>query len=380
MSANRKVNGRWMNRTDPNGSKPYFDYYPAPVERVTAYTRKYSKAPEVKGNLLTKIFLQLLVSGAMRLSWKMAYRLGGFIGLLLYRFRLRREVAMINLDIVYGRAKTKQEKEAIYKASLINLGRVIVNYLRLPFMGESFWRHNCEWKTEGRLKELMNRKKGALLLSGHIGMMDLAGGKLGLCGYPVAVVGKRIKNPAIDQFTIETRNALNLGTIAHRDSMGRILEGIRRGEAVAMALDQNMKTEQGVFIDWMGHTASSVRSAAYVARETGAPVLAGYMYQKGIDRFEVVATEEVTWEPLPDDPEEELRVNTQKQSNVIQKIIYDRPELWFWIHQRYRRQPEGVPNPYAHLESRKKKKKKRRKRKNRKAQHENTKDRKHASI
>ena len=359
-----------MKQIDHSQSERCFENYPAPVEKVTAYTRKYSKAPEVKGNLLTKIFLKLLVSGAMSLSWKTAYRLGGLIGLILYRFRLRRQVAMINLDMVYGRTKTIKEKEAIYKASLINLGRVIINYLRLPFMGESFWRNNCEWKTEDRLKELMNRNKGALLLAGHIGMMDLAGGKLGLCGYPVAVVGKRIKNPAIDRFTIETRNAMNLGTIAHRDSMERILEGIRRGEAVAMALDQNMKTEQGVFIDWMGHTASSVRSAAYVVKKTGAPVLAGYMFQKGIDRFEVVATKEVPWEAFPEDPEKELRMNTQKQSDVIQKILLERPELLFWIHERYRRQPEGTTNPYAHIEDRKKRKRKERKKRKRKRKHE----------
>jgi KDO2-lipid IV(A) lauroyltransferase len=350
-----------MNQMEDKRSMFHFDTYPESLEKVSAYTQKYSKAPEVKGNILTKIFLQLLVSGAMSLSWKTAYRLGTLTGLLLYRFKLRRKVAMINLDIVYGNHKIKEEKERIYKASLINFGRVIINYFRLPFMGESFWRNNCDWKTEGIFQEVMNRKKGALLLAGHIGMMDLAGGKIGLSGYPVAVVGKRIKNPAINQFTIETRNAMNLGTIAHRDSMRRILEGIKRGEAVAMALDQNMKTEQGAFINWMGHPASSVRSAAYVARKTGAPVLAGYMFQKGVDRFEVVVTEEVTWEPFPGDTEKELTVNTQKQSDAVQKIIYEHPELWFWIHQRYRRQPEGTPNPYAHLGARKKKKKKKRK-------------------
>jgi KDO2-lipid IV(A) lauroyltransferase len=350
----------------------HFDTYPAPVEMVSAYTRKYSKTPAVQGNGLTQNILKLLVAGAKSLSWKTAYRFGTFIGLLLYHFKLRRQVAMINLDIVYGDQKTKEEKEEIYKASLINFGRVIINYLRLPFMGESFWRNNCDWKTEGMFREVMNRKKGALLISGHIGMMDLAGGKIGLSGYPVAVVGKNIKNPAIDQFTIETRHNLNLGTIAHRDSMARILKGIRRGEAVAMALDQNMKTEQGIFIDWMGHTASSVRSPAYVVKQTGAPVLAGYMFQKGVDRFEVVVTEEVLWEPFPDDSEKELRVNTQRQSDALQKIIYERPELWFWIHQRYRRQPEGIPNPYAHLYGRKKKKIKH--------NHENTKYGKHERM
>lgn len=311
---------------------------------------------------MTQFFLELLVSGAKRLSWQTAYRLGTWLGMLLYRFKLRYQIAMINLDIVYGTEKTKEEKEAIYRASLINLGRLVINYLRLPFMGESFWKNNCAWKDEERVREVMNRKKGALLLAGHIGMIDLAGGKVGMSGYPVSVVGKKIANPAIDRFMIKTRNAMNLGTIAHRGSMERILQGIKRGEAVAMALDQNMKVDRGVFINWMGGLACSVRSPAYVVKKTGAPVLGGYMIQTDAKHFEVIVTDEVKWEPHSEDPEKELLINTQKQSNVIQKIIYDHPELWLWIHQRYRVQPEGGVNPYAQLRVRKKKKRKKRSR------------------
>jgi KDO2-lipid IV(A) lauroyltransferase len=321
----------------------FFDTYPAPLGIVTAYTRKHSLRVQVKGHYIIRIFIRLCLRFAQSLTWNAAYGIGKGIGMLLYSLRLRHHVAMTNLDIVYGDTKSTEEKEGIYKASLINFGRLIINYLRISFLGESFWRDHCDWKHEEILKKAMNMRKGALLIAGHIGMMDLAGGKLGMSGYPVAVVGKRVKNPAINRFAIETRIAMNLGMIAHKDSMKRILEGIRRGEAVAMALDQNIKSKYGIFIDWMGRTASSVRSAAYVARETGAPVVAGYMYQKSEDRFELVLTEEVKYEPYPD---KELIINTQKQSDAIQRIIYDHPELWFWIHQRWKKQPNGVPNPY----------------------------------
>jgi KDO2-lipid IV(A) lauroyltransferase len=323
-----------------------FDTYPSPVEKIREYTRRYSRNSKVKGHYCIRIIITVLIFFARRLSWKGAYQIGKWIGKLFYHFKVRRNVAMTNLDIVYGDKKSTEEKDHIYRESLINCGRLIINYMRLPYMGESFWRDKCEWKNEYVLQEALNRKKGALLISGHIGMMDLAGGKLGMSGYPVAVVGKRIRNPVLDKLFVDIRNSMNLGTIKHRDSMKRILEGIQRGEAIAMALDQNMKPRQGVFINWMGRVASSVRSAAYVAKKTGAPVIAGYLFQKGPDRFELVATEEVHWESYPDDPAKELLINTQKQSDAIQKIIYEHPELWFWIHRRWKVQPEGMPSPY----------------------------------
>jgi len=299
-----------------------FESYPVPLEQVTAYTREHSRPAPIKGHYGTRIFIRALLVFAQSLSWKAAYRTGTGIGKLLYGLKIRRKTAMINL------------------------GRVVINYLRLPFMGPSFWENNCDWKNESILKNAMNRKKGALLIAGHIGMMDLPGAKFGMSGYPIAVIGKNIKNPAIDRFVVETRNAMNLGTIHPKNSMERIFAGIRRGEAIAMAVDQNMKKKYGIFLNWMGKPASSVRSAAYVARETGAPVVSGYCYQKDVDRFEVVITEEIKWEPIPDDPEKELAVNAQKQSDAFQRIIYDNPELWFWIHRRFKAQPEGIPNPY----------------------------------
>jgi KDO2-lipid IV(A) lauroyltransferase len=323
-----------------------FDAFPAPLDQIKAYTRRYTRQAPLKGHYGTRFVLFVMSAGARRLSWKWAYRVGGCIGRMLYLLKIRRDVAMTNLDIVYGETKTDGEKERIYRKSLLNLGQVVINYFRLPHMGPDFWQSNCEWKNEHILRDAMNRKKGALLIAGHIGMMDLAGGKLGWGGYPVAVIGKNIKNPVIDRFVIEGRKAMNLGTINPKNSMARIMEGIRRREAIAMAIDQNMKKKYGIFLDWMGRTASCVRSAAYVARETGVPVVTGYMAQTDVDRFELVITEAIEWESVPDDPQRELAINAQKQSDALQRIVYDKPELWFWIHRRYKYQPDGVPNPY----------------------------------
>lgn len=335
-----------MEKLQKSAKEIVFDTYPSPVEKVSEYTRRYSRSVKVKGHYFTRAIIAVLLFFARCLSWKGAYRTGAWIGKLFYHFKVRRKVAMTNLDIVYGDKKSIEEKDHIYRESLINFGRVIINHMRFPFQGESFWRDQWKFKNEDLLREVLNRKKGALFITGHIGMMDLAGGKFGMCGYPIAVIAKRIKNPVVNKAAIDARNSMNLGTIKHRNSMKRILEGIRRGEAIAMALDQNMKPSQGVFINWMGRVASSVRSAAYVAQETGAPVLAGYSIQHGPDKFELVISEEVPWEPYPEDPEKELMINTQNQSNAVQKIIYEHPELWFWIHQRWKVQPEGVSSPY----------------------------------
>ena len=330
---------------DQASARTDFDSFPASVEKVRSYTNRHRRQMETKGHYLFRTFFFLLCIGARALSFNGAYRLGKIIGSIFYRSGLRRHVAMTNLDIAFGDSKSTAEKEKIYRDSLVNFGQVIVNWLRLPFMKESFWKENVKFTNEELLKRVMNRKKGAILLAGHIGMWDLAGGKIGMSGYPFSVVARRIKNSFLDKWAIDTRCRMNFGTIQNRKSMNRIKEGLRRGEAIAMALDQGMQLEQGVFIDWMGRPACSVRSVSYIAKTMGTPVIMAYMLQHGPKEFEVICRDEVSYDSHAD-PKQELLLNTQKQSDIVQRVILEHPGQWFWIHKRWKVQPEGVPNPY----------------------------------
>lgn len=83
-------------------------------------------------------------------------------------------------------------------------------------------------------KDAYNRKKGVILVSGHIGMMDLSGGKLGVCGYPAGFVGKKISHPVFNRLTLDSRRAMNICAINYKKSAIRILRGIKRGIAIGL--------------------------------------------------------------------------------------------------------------------------------------------------
>ena len=319
--------------------------FPWSYQQTSQWVTQMSRKREVKGHTLVKLAVGIFAFIVRRLSWVGTDRLGSGLGWLMAFWGVRKKVAMVNLDIVYGDKKTTREKEAIYKASMLNLGRHSLNYLRVPLMDETFWA-NFEFVNQELLDQAYNQGKGIIFIGGHIGEWEIAAGRIGMAGYPIAIVAKKQPNPVVDQFIIDARIGMNLGTINHRKSMERVLEGLRNGEGVIMAVDQNMKRSQGIFVDWMGRTASTVRSNAWVARETGAPVVAGYAYRYAPAKYRLVITEKVPWEPCPDDPDRELLINTQNQASAVAKIIYDHPELWLWIHRRWKVQPDGVPNPY----------------------------------
>ncbi|MDO9262943.1 MAG: hypothetical protein Q7U02_03185 [Desulfosalsimonadaceae bacterium] len=212
-----------------------FDSLPVSVEMIQDYIQRFFPRNLEKGNWIQALLLKTALGLIRRLPISAAWYLGAFIGYSLYFIKIRSDVAAVNLDIVYGDTKSASEKKAIYKASLINFGHVIVNYLRLPFAGESFWSNHCELVNQAVLKEAINQKKGVLFVGGHIGMWDMAGGKVGMSGYPTSVVAKKIGNPVVNRFVADARSSMNMGQIANKNTMERIFASLKRGEAIVLA-------------------------------------------------------------------------------------------------------------------------------------------------
>ena len=335
-----------MDSAKNNSKETVFKSFPAPVEQVKRYNLEHSRQVELKGRFLTRAMVALLLLLFRSLSLKWAYRIGKVLGELLYLFKIRKQVVMTNLDIAFGDSKSVAEKNEIYRKCVINVGRYVTNFFSLPYKDSDFWQNKCRITNKQALNNAYNKGKGVIIIGGHLGMWDIAAGVLGMQGYPISIVAKRVSNPVIDRAVVENRNAMNLGTIAHVNSMPVILESLSHQIGVIMAMDQNMKKSQGVFVKWLGRLASTVRSSAYVVRQTGVPVIAGYMLQHGPEDYEIVISEEIDWVKVPDDPEEELRVNTRKHLEFIEESILANPEIWFWLHRRWKRQPDGVPSPY----------------------------------
>ncbi len=299
-----------------------------------------------RAHIIQTFFLQRLLSLAGSLSWELAYKIGHGIGLILYYSGVRKKIAMVNLNIVYGNTKTVEEKKNIYKESLINLGHVAINYLRLPYLDSRFWEENCKITNEKELKRLVSRKTGILFIAGHLGMWDLAAGKLGHSGFNISVIGKKIKSPVINELVLDSRRRMKAGVLRNKNIMDAVLDILNAKNMVAMAIDQNFRSSKGIYLDWMGRPASSVRSASYVVKKTGVSVLNAYMVQNGPKDFEVIIGDEITWEKYPEDPEKELVINSQKQADAVQKIILEKPELWFWLHKRWKLHPDKTSDPY----------------------------------
>ena len=120
---------------------------------------------------------------------------------------------------------------------------------------------------------------------------------------------------------------------------------LRRGGFLGLLVDQN-QAEGGVFVDFFGQKASTLRAPAALQRRTGAPIVTGYTRRVGLLRYRIRIDPPIPAEPSDDAEADVLRV-TQEVTRRIETYVRETPGQWLWLHRRWRTRPpeEGDGGP-----------------------------------
>ena len=112
----------------------------------------------------------------------------------------------------------------------------------------------------------------------------------------------------------------------------------RENNLIGILSDQNVAHYEGVFVDFFGRTACTGAGLAVMAIRSGAPVLPAFMARQKSGKYKFIikpAIEAV----CTDNYENDLVVNTQRFTKIIEEVIREYPDQYFWFHQRWKTKP-----------------------------------------
>jgi KDO2-lipid IV(A) lauroyltransferase len=109
--------------------------------------------------------------------------------------------------------------------------------------------------------------------------------------------------------------------------------------------DQNGGRD-GVFVDFFGVPASSVRGPAFLALRYDVPVVPIFALWDG-DKYRIEILPEVPVTRTGDD-ETDIRENTQRFQKAIEEMVRKYPGQWLWAHRRWKTRPPGEPPLHRH--------------------------------
>jgi KDO2-lipid IV(A) lauroyltransferase len=190
--------------------------------------------------------------------------------------------------------------------------------------------------TDGPVREALARGRGALILTAHLGNFDLMG-LWAASKFPLTILSKELKDPALNRFWMEKRQASGLRILPAHGSYRDCLRLLKRNELLGFILDQNMTREEGIFVDFFGRAACTTPGLAVMSAHAGAPVVPVFIVRSGRDRHEVLALPPI--DPPPDRKPETIRDYTQRYTLVIEDAVRRHPGQWIWMHRRWRTRP-----------------------------------------
>lgn len=292
---------------------------------------------KLRDRLFTQI-LHLLIGGLRRVPRRAAILLMRLLGALIFTFSKKgRQLTISHLSMAFGHEKSAAEIHSLASNVYRHFATALADTMRLPVILRQGI--NTLIKAEGmhHLEHALAQRHGALVITGHFGNWELLGAWMAQNGYPLRVVGTTLKNPGLDKIVVEMRNQAGYTNIARGSGTRDILRSLQQGCAIGILIDQDTQVP-GVFVQFFGRLAHTPTGAAVLARKFKIPIIPIFMYLKDDLTYQIECEAPLTLK-YTDDAARDLMVNTQKCSDVYERIIRRFPEQWAWMHKRWKTQP-----------------------------------------
>jgi KDO2-lipid IV(A) lauroyltransferase len=246
--------------------------------------------------------------------------------------RVRRKVALRNLALAFPDLDAARRK-GIAAACYHNMGTVLTEFGCV----DRWARKGVRFANLPFLNALRSNAKGVILVTGHFGNWEALAAGLALRGVPLSAVGRPQKNRRITGLINRLREGCGLEMLpTNLGGIRSALKRLRQGRVVLFLADQDAG-RRGVFVDFMGSPASTTPIPVAMAKRTGAPLVPCYIYRLGRARHVVVFED-----PLPLDGDVDP---VQLVASSLARQVRARPELYFWVHRRWKTQPPAASAP-----------------------------------
>lgn len=264
------------------------------------------------------------------------------LGLILYYLMPnRRNIATTNLEICLGTEKSADERKRIAKESFKNSIAIGFDFLKILQMPPDKQSKLVEISGEKNMMDALKMEKGVFAVSAHMGNFPLMLAFMSSRGLRVNVVTRQIKAKWADRLYTGMLNRFGTGTITKERVALGIIRALKNKEIVGYVLDQNMQMDTGIFVDFFGRKASTIRGLATFTNKYGSPILPAYVVStpKGHKIF-------IDKPYIYDSSQENELQLTQRFTSMIEAWIRKYPEQWLWYHRRFKTRPVGEDRIY----------------------------------
>ncbi len=262
-------------------------------------------------------------------------KIGKFLGIVMKLFSPRRQkIAMTNLNIAFP-DKPMTELKQIMTKSFHNLGIVFLEVAALKYMNKKQVEESIVLKNHELINKVLEKGRGAILLSGHYGNWEYVAMAAGLyCGVPITIVVQHQKNKLLDEDLNKARTQFGNNVVSMTKAARSLISAIKSNEAIALLADQSAKLGKDSFVDFFGKPALTFDAPAELALKFRTPIVYAFPRRKEDYSYEA-ELKELDFSDL-EYTKENVTLLTQRHVKILEDQIKAAPEFWAWQHRRWK--------------------------------------------
>jgi tetraacyldisaccharide 4'-kinase len=265
-----------------------------------------------------------------RAIFRWGTRLGALGGLVL---RKRDRLGMRNLRATFPE-RPESELRAILDASWRHFGREILFYLRLRTASLGELAAHCPFVHEELLQESIARGKGTVLLSAHWGGWEVAGLVIMSLVRNVRSVARPLDNELLEADLQKLREKTGAEVVDRRKAARVLLRGLAENAVVCLLPDQAVIPREGVLVPFLGRPAWTTPAPAKMALRSNSTIVFAFCKVDGLEH-QLEFEEPIRVDQLREDERDPVQL-TRRINDVISARITARPELFLWMHDRWK--------------------------------------------
>ena len=244
-----------------------------------------------------------------------------------------RRIALANIARALP-SKSLEERRATIRRVFAHFGSVLLELIKVGTLTNDEILAHLETEGEERVRQAYAKGRGVLLFTGHFGYWEVGAMALALRVQPVSVMARPLDNPYLHHMLERIRTRLGNSVIYRQGAIRKVLQELAANRGVAILIDQHLHTPDAVYVDFFSRPAATTNALAALALRTGAPVIPAFIMPLPHGRYRVVFEHAV--EPPASDSPDAVRQFTQRCTDVLEMYIRRHPDLWLWMHRRWR--------------------------------------------
>ena len=252
--------------------------------------------------------------------------------------RGRDRLMMRNLRSVYPESP-EPELRKIADDCWRHFGREVLIGIQTQNLSLDELAERCPFANEEILDEAIARGKGTILISAHWGGWEVAGQAIMSKVRNVRTVARPLDNELLERELQQIRARTGAEVVDRRKAARVLLKGLAENGVLVLLPDQAVLPREGVLVPFLGRPAWTTPAPAKMALRAGASIVFAFCIPDGL-RHRLEFEEPIRADLLTEGERDPVEL-TKRINDVIGRRILARPDLWLWMHDRWKGTGKG---------------------------------------